>query len=81
MDKVRKPSEWLDDLLMCRIKWDDAPEAIRSWARLPIHEAAVQILAEPNKAKRQKMLGRIPSGVRHRVQAETMRVWELRKGK
>lgn len=65
---------------MGRVPWDDAPQAIRSWARLPIYKAACQILAMETKGERRNALGRIPASVRPHVEAEVKRVWELRRG-
>lgn len=60
---------------MGRVSWDDTPEAIRSWARKPIYEAACQILAAPDKGTRRNMLGRVPAAVRPYVEAEVKRLW------
>jgi len=75
---IKRPSEELEDLLMGRVAWDDAPDAIQSWARMQIFEAAKTILAAPNKGDRRNMLGRIPAAIRPRVEAEVKRLWGLR---
>ena len=75
---VKRPSDELEDLLMGRTAWDDAPDAIRSWARLPIFEAAKTILAAPDKGARRNMLGKIPAAIRPRVEVEIKRLWDLR---
>lgn len=77
-DDVPRPSEQLADLLRGKLAWGDAPEAIRSWAALPIHQAAVQIVAELDKGARRNMLGRIPASVRPHVAEEVKRLWALR---
>jgi hypothetical protein len=74
-----KPSQKLEALLMGRVAWEDADDAIRSWARKPIFDAAKQILAEPEKGARRNMLGRIPAAIRPHVEAEVKRLWALRK--
>jgi len=75
---VQRPSDQLEDLLMGRLAWDDAPDAIRSWARLPIFEAAKTILAAPDKGTRRNMLGKIPAAMRARVEDEIRRLWAMR---
>tara|TARA_R110000822_G_scaffold229393_1_gene361639 strand:+ start:865 stop:1116 length:252 start_codon:yes stop_codon:yes gene_type:complete len=76
--QIKRPSEQLEDLLMGRVAWDDAPASIRSWARLPIFDAAQTILAAPDKGTRRNMLGKIPAPIRPRVEAEVKRLWGLR---
>ena len=76
---VPKPSDQLRDLMMGKLAWDDAPDAIRSVARKPIYDAAVTILAAPDKGTRKNMLGRIPAAMRPHVEAEVMRMWNDRK--
>lgn len=75
---VKRPSEQLEDLLMGRVDWDSAPDAIKSWARKPIFDAAQTILAAPDKGARRNMLGKIPAAIRPRVEAEVKRLWGLR---
>jgi len=75
---VQKPSEQLADLLSGKVAWRDAPEAIRSWAQLEIYGAAKQVLAVNDKAKRRKMLDRIPAAIRPKVEAEVIRLHRLR---
>lgn len=72
------PSEQLADLMSCKVSWDDAAPAIRSWAAFYINEAARQLLAIPDKAKRQAALTKVPEPLRDRVRDEGMRVWRGR---
>ena len=76
---VPRPSVQLRDLMMGKLAWDDAPDAIRSIAQKPIYDAAVQILAAPDKGTRKNMLGRVPAAMRGRVEAEVIRLWADRK--
>jgi hypothetical protein len=76
---VPRPSDQLADLLRGKLAWDDAPDAIRSWAALPIHQAAAQIVAAQDKGARRNMLGRIPASVRPHVAEEVKRLWALRR--
>lgn len=75
---IKRPSDEMDDLLMGRTPWDDAPDAIKSWARLPIFEAAKTIMAADNMGARRNMLGKIPAAIRPRVEDEVKRLWGLR---
>lgn len=76
---VERPSDQLAALLSGTVEWDDAPAAIRSWARFEIYKAAKQIVAAPDKGARRNMLGRIPKSVRPHVESEVKRLWVLRK--
>lgn len=75
---VAKPSEQLEALLMGKIAWDDAPAAIRSWAQKPIFDAANMIMKATDRGARKRMLAKIPDAIRPRVEAEVMRLWDLR---
>jgi hypothetical protein len=72
---VPRPSDQLSALLMGKIAWDDAPDAIKSWARFEIYKAAKQIVAAPDKGTRRNMLGRVPAHMRGMVEAEAKRIW------
>lgn len=76
--EVQRPSEQLADLMMGRIGWNDAPEAIRSWALFHIYGAAKQILAAPDKGTRKNMLGRVPAHMRSMVENEVKRLWAIK---
>jgi hypothetical protein len=78
-DGVARPSDQLRDLMMGKLPWDDAPEAIRSWARFGIYQAAKQIVDAPDKGTRRNMLGRVPAHMRGSVEDEVKRLWKLRK--
>ena len=73
--EVMRPSEQLASLLMGKTKWEDAPEAIRSWARKPIFDAACMILKAPDQEARRRMLAKIPDAIRPRVEDEVKRMW------
>lgn len=64
---------------MGKIPWEDVSPAVQSWARLPIYQAAKQILDMPEKGERRNALGKIPAAIRPMVEAEIMRVFEYRK--
>lgn len=74
-----RPDAKLHDLLTGKVAWDDADEAIRSWARLTIYQAADKICERPNRKDRIAMLGKIPTSIRPHVEAEVIRLWNLRK--
>ena len=71
---VKKPSEEMHDALMGVTPWDAVPDAIRSWAQKPIHDAAREILAMP-KPVRKGALGCIPAMIRPMVDAEMIRLY------
>lgn len=71
----KTPSQKLHDLLSGRTEWDDADEAIRSWASFEIYKAAMEVLRMP-KEKRDAFIERIPSSLRDKVKAEANRVWK-----
>lgn len=76
---IPKPHEQLRDLMMGKLAWDDAPDAIRSWARKGIFDAAKTILDAPDKGTRRNMLGRVPAAMRPHVEAEVKKLWAMRK--
>ena len=78
-DGIARPSEQLADLLRGKMAWDDAPEAIRSWARLEVYRGACAVLDQPGKGGRRNMLGLIPDAIRPHVEAEAKRLWNLRR--
>lgn len=79
-DSVRRPSKWLELLLGGQIEWDEAPEAIKSWASKEIFDAAKTILSRgKTKEARQAMLAKIPAKIRPKVEDEIMRLWRLSK--
>ena len=60
---AKRSQEQLEDLLTGRTRWADAQPSIRSWAQLPIWQAAKQIKAAPEH-KRAAMLEKIPEDLR-----------------
>ena len=76
---IARPSEKLADLLRGKTAWDDAPEAIRSCARLEIYRGACAVLDQPSKEERRNMLARLPAAIRPHVEAEAKRIWAMRR--
>lgn len=74
-----RPSVKLAALLAGKVAWADADDAIRSMARLPIHNAAVMIRDEPSRPKRAAMLAKIPESIRPHVEARVKEIWDGRK--
>ena len=74
-----RPSVKLAALLTGRTAWDDADDAVRSMARLPIHNAAVMIRDEPSRPKRAAMLAKIPASIRPHVEVRVKEIWSGRK--
>ena len=71
----------LDSILEGRTRLGDAPQAVQSWARLPIYNMACAILELPTKETRREELRRVPELLRDVIEAEVMRVWSLRRGR
>lgn len=74
-----RPSVKLAALLAGKVAWADADDAIRSMARLPIHNAAVMIRDEPSRPRRAAMLAKIPATIRPHVEARVIEIWDGRK--
>ena len=74
-----RPSVKLAALLAGKTAWADADEAIRSMARLPIHDAAVTIRDEPSRQRRAAMLAKIPATIRPQIEARVKEIWPGRK--
>ena len=74
-----RPSVKLAALLTGRTAWEDADDAVRSMARLPIHNAAVMIRDEPSRPKRATMLAKIPASIRPQVETRVKEIWPGRK--
>ena len=74
-----RPSVKLAALLAGRTAWEDADDAVRSMARLPIHNAAVMIREEPSRQRRAAMLAKIPATIRPQVEARVKEIWAGRK--
>ena len=74
-----RPSVKLEALLGGKVAWADADEAIRSMARLPIHNAAVMIRDEPSRQRRAAMLAKIPASIRPQVETRVKEIWAGRK--
>ena len=74
-----RPSVKLAALLAGKTAWADADEAIRSMARLPIHNAAVMIRDEPSRPRRAAMLAKIPASIRPQVETRLKEIWSGRK--
>lgn len=75
---IAKPSEQLDALLRGEMTWIEAPLAIRSWAQMAFYDAAQQIMAGKDRAARNRMLSRVPAGLRPMVEAEVKRLWAMK---
>jgi hypothetical protein len=74
-NEIVRPSVWLRRVLSGEVDMKDAPEAIRSWARLAIYQGAKELLAIPDKQKRQAALARVPALIRPYLEAEALRIW------
>ena len=73
-----RPSEKLRSLLTGATAWEDADPAIRSWARLTIHNAAKTICDADTRQRRQALLNKIPASIRPHVEARVKYLWHAR---
>jgi len=73
------PSIELHSLLSGAIRWDQASDSVRSWARLALHEGACEICTLDSKEARAMALGRIPETLRPLVQEEVSRIWPVER--
>ena len=72
------PSAELQDILEGRARLEDAEPAVQSWARLPIHQAAVEIMQIRSRQARRAALERIPETIRPHVRARVEELWQCR---
>lgn len=76
MPDARLPSRKLADYLSGH---DDNPDpSIQSWASFYIYDAAMQIIRLPGKERRRAALEKVPANIRPLVEAEILRIWDLR---
>ena len=75
---MKTVSQKLADLMEGRTEWDDADEAIKSWARFTVYQVATKILQMP-KEKRRAAIDRAPPSVRPHLENEISRVWDYRR--
>ncbi len=71
------PSQQLHAILIGQSPWEDAPEAIQSWARLYVYQAAADIVAMETVEERRGSIAKLPDFVRHRIEVEIKRIWPL----
>lgn len=69
----------LNEVLSGRVKMQDAPESIQSWARLAIHQGAKEIVQMEWINDRRAAMLKIPPSVRPYVEAEVKRIWSMRE--
>lgn len=76
-----RPSTKLNNLLMGRLPWDKADNAVKSMARLHIHHAAVKIRDCRTPPERVAMLEKIPENIRPHVKKRVEEIWKDRRKK
>lgn len=74
----KKPTEQLHAILSGEQEWKQAPEAIQSWARFYVYQAAERICSIPDIQKRRESLAALPDFIRPRIEDEIRRIWPLR---
>ena len=72
------PSAELREVLEGRVRLEDADPSVQSWARLPIHQAAVDIMQIRGRKARRAALERIPETIRPHVRARVEELWQRR---
>jgi len=75
---AEKPSRQLTKVLAGELALKDAPKAVQSWARLSIHQAAVEIMQIRGRIARRAALERIPETIRPHVRARVEDLWQRR---
>lgn len=73
------PRRRIEAVLMGHVDLLSAPPAVRSACRFYIYEGAVQILSLPTKEARLRALNRLPAKIRPHIEAEALRIWEMRR--
>ena len=76
---MKKPSRELSEIMAGTLHIDNASEAVRSTARLPIYNEAVRILSIPTIDARRAALAAKPDLLRPSIEKEMMRLYEARK--
>ena len=71
-----RPSYHIARIMAGHEALEDAPEAIQSAARKPIHDAAVEVMNAGGLEARRAMLQRIPTKIRPHVKARVMELWK-----
>lgn len=74
-------SDWRPSYHIARIMagheaLEDAPEAIQSAARKPIHDAALEVLKLRTKEARREALKAYPAKIRPHVEARVVELWK-----
>lgn len=76
-----RPSRRIRRVLMGEVPLEQEDPAIQSVCSFYIFEGAKEILALPDKAKRQKALSRVPALIRPHVEKEVWRIFDQRRGR
>lgn len=68
----------LERVMSGSLPLNQASQAVQSWARKPIYDEAVRIIAIEDKIKRQNELAALPENIREYVRNEALRIWRIR---
>lgn len=71
----------LERVMSGSLPLEQASPAVRSWARKPIYDEAVRILALYPKHARLEALAALPANLQEHVRIEAMRIWAIRQAK
>ena len=73
-----KPTDLISQVMAGMADYNFLPKALQSAIRLPIYTRACAVLAEPTRAARRAKLDSEPESVRALVEAEALRLHNLR---
>lgn len=78
VDEIKRPSQWLAQVLSGQIKMENAPASIQSWARFEIYQGAREVVRMGLVEDRRAAMAKIPPSIRPYVEAEVKRIWPQR---
>lgn len=78
-EPLRRPQDWLREVLAGRIAMEDAPASVQSWARFPIFQGAREIVLMETQDERKAELAKVPPLIRPWVEGEVVRLWPMRR--
>ncbi len=71
---VKRPSEQLEDVMMGRVPYEEAPKAIQSLAGMEFRRAAKEILSGETNAEKRARLDRVPDYAKTYVETEIKKI-------
>lgn len=71
----------LDRVMSGSLPLEQASKAVQSWARKPIYDEAIRLLALHPKQTRLEALAALPQHLQEHVRIEALRIWTMRQAK